>query len=128
MMKQIFRVKTQLNEQKFQIETQNLQLGSLNQVAAFLVNRQLLNPGRNITTPIHLDREKATPSKIHTNLINSDRKETKPAITKANNTSPLKPNTTEVKPNKIPNHSGRTRDATKLTNRYDRNWVEPKEH
>ena len=96
MMKQIFRVKTQLNEQKFQIETQNLQLGSLNQVAAFLVDRQLLNSDRYTTTPIHLDKEKAIPSKVNTNLINSDRKETKLAITKANNTSTIQSNTTEI--------------------------------
>ena len=109
-------------------------------MAAFLVDHQLLNSNKNITSPIHLDREKATPSKLSTNLINSDRKEatntspinsdkkeTNPAITKANNTSPIQPNMTEViqeeisyRPNRVANHSGRTRDATKLTKRYDR--------
>ena len=81
---------------EFKIETQNLQLGSLNQVAAFLVDHQLLNLNRDTAIPIHLDGEKAIPSKVITDLINSDRKETKPAITKVNNTSTIKSNTIET--------------------------------
>ena len=43
--------------------------------SAFLVDRQLLNSGRNIASPIHLGREKAIPGKVNTTPINSDRKE-----------------------------------------------------